>query len=56
MRGNWRFSNASAYVALPDDLGDELQIPILVTAASDDLRRDVPQEKLETEVCVRRIP
>jgi hypothetical protein len=54
VRGGWRFSNASAEVTVPPVVGDELRVPVLVTAASDDLGKDVPQEKLETEIVIRR--
>ncbi len=55
IRGSWRWSNASAHVVVPSNVGEELKIPILITAVSDDLARDRPQERLETEIAVRRV-
>jgi hypothetical protein len=55
IRGAWRYSNASAYLTVPPNAGEELKIPVLLVAASDDLGRDTPQERLESEIVVRRI-
>jgi hypothetical protein len=54
-RGNWRYSNASAYVQVPANEGEKLKIPVLLMAASDELNRGTPQEKLQSEIVVRRI-